>query len=81
MHNKNPYGVPYDEMVKGAIFYDMWRKQWVALDKPYDASRKSYWLVKVGSDVSVGSVGSDVSDFKVLSHLDDLAYDMESEDD
>ena len=81
MHNKNPYGVPYDEMVKGAIFYDMWREQWVILDEPYDASRKSYWLVKVGSDVSVGSVGSDVSDFKVLSHLDDLAYDMESEDD
>ena len=72
MHNKNPYGVPYDEMVKGAIFYDMWREKWVVLDEPYDASRKSYWLVKVGSDVS---------DFKALSHLDDLAYDMESEDD
>ena len=72
MHNKNPYGVPYDEMVEGAIFYDMWREQWVVLDKPYDASRKSYWLVKVGSDVS---------DFKALSHLDDLAYDMEGEDD
>ena len=78
MHNKNPYGVPYDEMVKGAIFYDMWREKWVILDEPYDASRKSYWLVKVGSDVSVGSVGGD---FKALSHLDDLAYDMESEDD
>ena len=77
MHNKNPYGVPYDEMIEGAIFYDMWRKQWVVLDEPYDASRKSYWLVKVGSDVSIGSVG----DFKALSHLDDLAYDMESEDD
>ena len=80
MHNRNPYGVPYDEMVKGAIFYDMWRKQWVVLDEPYDASRKSYWLVKVGSDVSVGSVGGVVSD-KALPHLDDLAYDMESEDD
>ena len=31
MHNKNPYGVPYDEMIEGAIFYDMWRKQWVVL--------------------------------------------------
>ena len=81
MHNKNPYGVPYDEMVKGARFYDMWREQWVILDEPYDASRKSYWLVKVGSDVSVGSVGGVVSDFTALSHLDDLAYDMESEDD
>ena len=81
MHNKNPYGVPYDEMVKGAIFYDMWREKWVVLDEPYDASRKSYWLVKVGSDVSVGSVGGVVSDFTVLYHLDDLAYDMESEDD
>ena len=67
MHNKNPYGVPYDEMVKGAIFYDMWRKQWVVLDEPYDASRKSYWLVKVGSDVSVGSVGGVVGDFTALS--------------
>ena len=81
MHNKNPYGVPYDEMIKGAIFYDMWREQWVILDEPYDASRKSYWLVKVGSDVSVGSVGGVVSDFTAPSHLDDLAYDMESEDD
>ena len=81
MHNKNPYGVPYDEMIEGAIFYDMWRKQWVVLDEPYDASRKSYWLVKVGSDASVGSVGGVVGDFKALSHLDDLAYDMESEDD
>ena len=81
MHNKNPYGVPYDEMIKGAIFYDMWREQWVILDEPYDASRKSYWLVKVGSDISVGSVGGVVSDFKALSHLDDLAYNMESEDD
>ena len=81
MHNKNPYGVPYDEMVKGAIFYDIWRKKWVVLDEPYDASRKSYWLVKVGSDVSVGSVGGVVSDFTALSHLDDLAHDMESEDD
>ena len=81
MHNKNPYGVPYDEMIEGAIFYDMWRKQWVILDKPYDASRKSYWLVEVGSDFSVGSVGGIVSDFTALSHLDDLAYDMESEDD
>ena len=79
MHNKNPYGVPYDEMIEGAIFYDMWRKQWVVLDEPYDASRKSYWLVKVGSDVSVGSVGGVVSD-KALSHLDDLAYDEEDED-
>ena len=78
MHNKNPYGVPYDEMVKGAIFYDMWREQWVILDEPYDASHKSYWFVKVGRDVSVGGV---VGDFKALSHLDDLAYDMESEDD
>ena len=81
MHNKKNYGVPYDEMVKGAIFYDMWREEWVILDEPYDASRKSYWLVKVGSDVSVGSVGGVVSDFTALSHLDDLAYDMESEDD
>ena len=81
MHNKNPYGVPYDEMIKGAIFYDMWREKWVVLDEPYDASRKSYWVGKVGSDVSVGSVGGVVSDFKALSHLDDLAYDMESEDD
>ena len=68
-------------MIEGAIFYDMWRKQCVVLDEPYDASRKSYWLVKVGSDVSVGSVGGVVSDFTALSHLDDLAYDMESEDD
>ena len=81
MHNKNPYGVPYDEMVKGAIFYDMWREQWVVLDEPYDASHKSYWLVKVGSDVSVGSVGGVVSDFKALSLLDDLGDGMESEDD
>ena len=81
MHNKNPYGVPYDEMIKGAIFYDMWRETWVILDEPYDDSRKSYWLVKVGSDVSVGSVGGVVSDFTALSHLDDLAYDMEGEDD
>ena len=81
MHSKNPYGVPYKEMVEGALFYDMWREQWVILDEPYDASRKSYWLVKVGSDVSVGSVGGVVSDFTTLSHLDDLAYDMENEND
>ena len=81
MHNKNPYGVPYDEMIEGAIFYDMWRKQWVVLDEPYDASPKSYCLFKVCSDVSVGSVGGVVGDFKALSHLDDFAYDMESEDD
>ena len=81
MHNKNPYGVPYDEMIEGAIFYDMWRKQWVVLDEPYDASRNSYWLVKVGSDVSAGSVGGVVSDFTALSHLDDLAYDEGDEDD
>lgn len=81
MHNKNPYGVLYDEMIEGAIFYDMWRKQWVVLDEPYDASRKSYWIVKVGSDVSVGSVGGIVSDFKALSHLDDLAYDDGDEND
>ena len=80
MHNKNPYGVPYKEMIEGAIFYDMWREQWVVLDEPYDASRKSYWLVEVGSDVSVGSVGGVVGD-KALSHLDDLAYDKEREDD
>ena len=81
MHNKNPYGVPYDEMIEGAIFYDMWRGKWVILDEPYDASRRSYCLVEVGNDVSVGSVGGVVGDFKALSHLDDLAYDMESEDD
>ena len=80
MHNKNPYGVSYDEMIEGAIFYDMWREQWVVLDKPYDASRKSYWLVEVGSDVSVGSVGGVVGD-KALSHLDDLAYNKGDEDD
>lgn len=72
MHNKNPYGVPYDEMIEGAIFYDMWRKKWVVLDKPYDASRQSYWFVK-NDDA--------VDDVRILSHLDDLAYDMESEDD
>ena len=81
MHNKNPYGVPYKEMIKGAKFYDVWRKEWVVLDEPYDASHKSYWFVEVGNDFSVGSVGGVVGDFKALSHLDDLAYDMESEDD
>lgn len=72
MHNKNPYGVPYDEMTEGAIFYDMWRKEWVVLGEPYDASRKSYWLVKVGDAID---------DFRPLSHLDDLAYDDGDEDD
>ena len=81
MHNKNPYGVPYDEMVKGAVFYDMWRKKWVVLDEPYDASRKSYCVVNVCSYVSVGSVGGVVGDFKALSHLDDLAYNKGDEDD
>ena len=81
MHNKNPYGVPYDEMIEGAIFYDMWREKWVVLDKPYDASHKSYWFVKVGNDFTVGSVGGVDSDFKALSHLDDLAYDDEDEND
>lgn len=72
MYTRNPYGVPYDEMIEGAIFYDMWRKQWVVLDKPYDASRQSYWFVK-NDDA--------VDDVRILSHLDDLAYDMEGEDD
>lgn len=72
MYTRNPYGVPYDEMIEGAIFYDMWRKQWVVLDKPYDASRQSYWFVK-NDDA--------VDDVRILSHLDDLAYDMEGKDD
>ena len=72
MHNKNPYGVPYDEMVEGAKFYDVWREKWVVLDEPYDASHKSYWFVKTVDAID---------DFRLLSHLDDLAYDMESEDD
>lgn len=72
MYTKNPYGVPYNEMVEGAIFYDMWREKWVVLDEPYDASHRSYWFVKTGDAID---------DFRLLSHLDDLAYDMESEDD
>ena len=72
MYNKNPYGVPYDEMIECAIFYDMWREKWVVLDKPYDASRQSYWFVKTDDAVD---------DVRILSHFDDLAYDMESEDD
>ena len=72
MHNKNPYGVPYDEMIEGAIFYDMWREKWVVLDKPYDASRKSYWFVKTDDDVD---------DVRILSHFDDLAYNKGDEDD
>ena len=72
MHNKNPYGVPYDEMIEGAIFYDMWREKWVVLDKPYDASRKSYWFVKTDDDAD---------DVRILSHFDDLAYDKGDEDD
>ena len=72
MYTKNPYGVPYDEMIEGAIFYDMWRKQWVVLDKPYDASRQSYWFVK-NDDA--------VDDVRILSHLDDLAYNKGDEDD
>ena len=50
----------------------MWREQWVVLDEPYDASRKSYWLVKTGDAVD---------DFRLLSHLDDLAYNKGDEDD
>lgn len=72
MHNKNPYGVPYDEMIEGAKFYDMWREKWVVLDEPYDASHKSYWFVKTGDAVG---------DSKALSHLDDLAYNDGDEDD
>ncbi len=72
MHNKNPYSVPYNEMIEGAIFYDMWREEWVVLEKPYDESHKSYWYVK--------SCGIN-DDFRPLSRLDDLAYDMEDEND
>lgn len=72
MHNKNPYGVPYDEMIKGAKFYDMWREKWVVLAEPYNESQKSYWFVKP-CGINDG--------LRLLSHLDDLAYDMESEDD
>lgn len=72
MHNKNPYGVSYKEMVKGAKFYDMWCEKWVVLDEPYDASYKSYWFVETGDAID---------DFRPLSHLDDLAYDDGDEDD
>lgn len=72
MHNKNPYGVPYDEMIEGAIFYDMWCEKWVVLDEPYDASYRGYWFVKTGDTAD---------DFRPLSHLDDLAYDDGDEND
>ena len=72
MHSKNPYGVPYDEMIEGVKFYDVWREKWVVLDEPYDASHKSYWFVKVGDAID---------DFRLLSHLDDLAYNKGDEDD
>ena len=66
MYNKNPYGVPYNEMVEGAKFYDRYLREWVTLSEPYDSSRKSYWLAQ-----------SDEMDdmFMPLVHLDDLAYD------
>lgn len=72
MYSKNPYGVPYKKMVEGAKFYDVWRKEWVVLEEPYDESHKSYWLVK-SCDIDDG--------FRPLSHLDDLAYDVENEND
>ena len=72
MYTKNPYGVPYGEMVKGAEFYDRYREEWVRLYEPYDTSHKSYWLVE--------SCGAE-DGFYPLAHLDDLAYDMEDAND
>lgn len=66
MYTKNPYDVPYSEMVEGATFYDRYREEWVTLSEPYDSSRKSYWLAE--------SDGVD-NMFVPLVHLDDLAYD------
>lgn len=66
MYSKNPYGVPYKEMVEGAKFYDRYLGEWVTLSEPYDSSRKSYWLAQ----------SEEMDDmFMPLVHLDDLAYD------
>ena len=67
MYSKNPYGVPYSEMVEGAKFYDRYLGEWVTLSEPYDSSRKSYWLAQ----------SEEMDDmFMPLVHLDDLAYDV-----
>lgn len=35
MYTKNPYDVPYSEMVAGAEFYDRYLETWVTLSEPY----------------------------------------------
>ena len=83
MYSKNPYGVPYSEMVVGAKFYDVWREEWVVLEKPYDNSYKSYWFIK---SCGINDEFRRLSHLthangRQLSHLDDLAYDVVNEED
>ena len=78
MYSKNPYGVPYNEMVEGAKFYDVWREEWVVLEEPYDNSYKSYWFNKpcdIHNEFRPLSHPTHANG-RPLSHLDDLAYDV-----
>lgn len=78
MYSKNPYGVPYNEMVEGAKFYDVWREEWVVLEEPYDNSYKSYWFIKPCDIHNEFRPLSHLThaNGRPLSHLDDLAYDV-----
>ena len=78
MYSKNPYGVPYSEMVEGAKFYDVWREEWVVLEEPYDNSYKSYWFIKPCDIHNEFRPLSHLThaNGRRLSHLDDLAYDV-----
>ena len=78
MYSKNPYGVPYNEMVEGAKFYDVWREEWVVLKEPYDNSYKSYWFIKPCDIHNEFRPLSHLThaNGRPLSHLDDLAYDV-----
>ena len=78
MYSKNPYGVPYNEMVEGAKLYDVWREEWVVLEEPYDNSYKSYWFIKPCDIHNEFRPLSHLThaNGRPLSHLDDLAYDV-----
>ena len=78
MYSKNPYGVPYNEMVEDAKFYEVWREEWVVLEEPYDNSYKSYWFIipcDIHNEIRPFSHLTHANG-RPLSHLDDLAYDV-----
>ena len=78
MYSKTPYGVPYNEMVEGAKFYDVWREEWAVLEEPYDNSYKSYWFIKPCDIPNEFRPLSHLThaNGRPLSHLEDLAYDV-----